>query len=143
MWSAWDDPGLEHLRLVMRNDGVVADGMVIGVTEKRSFRVAYEVRCDAGWRVRVVRVGVPCSEPPEVELLSDGEGNWMTPDGRAVPLLEGCEDVDISVTPLTNTLPIRRLGLAPTESAEISVAYVEGTELQAWRLRDYCFRTIR
>jgi hypothetical protein len=41
-------------------------------------------------------------------------------------------DVDISVTPFTNTLPIRRLGLAPGESAEISVAYVEGTELQAW-----------
>ena len=37
MWSAWDAPGLEHLRLVMHNDGVVADGTVIGVTEGRPF----------------------------------------------------------------------------------------------------------
>jgi len=27
--------------------------------------------------------------------------------------LEGCEYVDISETPLTNTLPIRRLGSSP------------------------------
>jgi len=79
-----------------------------------------------------VRVGVPGAGRPRVELLSDGEGNWTTPDGRDVPELEGSVDVDISVTPFTNTLPIRKLGLAPTESAEISVAYVEGTELQPW-----------
>ena len=132
MWSAWDAPGLEHLRLAMHNDGVAADGTVIGVTEGGPFSVAYEVCCDVGWRVRAVRVGVPGSEPPGVDLLSDGEGNWTTSDGRAVAELRGCIDVDISVTPFTNTLPIRRLDLAPMESAELSVAYVEGTELQAW-----------
>jgi hypothetical protein len=132
MWSAWDDPGLEHLRLAMHNDSVVADGIVIGVTEGCPFSVAYDVRCDAGWRVRAVRLGVPGSEPPGVDLLSDGEGNWTKPDGWAVPELKGCIDVDISVTPFTNTLPIRRLGLAPMESAELTVAYFEGTELQAW-----------
>ncbi len=40
--------------------------------------------------------------------------------------------MDISQTPFTNTLPIRRLGLGPGESAEISVAYVDGTQLQPW-----------
>ena len=132
MWSAWDEPGLGHLRLVRHDDDIVADGMVIGVTEGRPFRVTYEVRCDVGWRVRAVRVGVPGPEPPEVDLLSDGEGNWTTPDGRAVSELDGCLDVDISVTPFTNTLPIRRLGLMPTESAKISIAYIQGTRLQAW-----------
>lgn len=33
-------------------------------------------------------------------------------------------DVDITATPLTNTLPIRRLSLKPGESADIKVAYV-------------------
>jgi uncharacterized protein len=119
------------LCLMVGEDGVVADGMVIGVTEGHPFRVVYEVRCDVGWQVRAMRIGVP-GEPPRVHVLSNGEGNWTTPDGRFVPHLEGCTDVDISVTPFTNTLPIRRLGLAPMESAEVSVAYVEGAELQAW-----------
>ena len=74
MWWAWDGTGLEHLRLAERDSGVVADGVVLGLTEGRSFGLAYEVRCDAYWRVRYARVGVP-GEPPKTELLSDGEGN--------------------------------------------------------------------
>jgi hypothetical protein len=131
MWSAWDDPGLGHLRLTARESGVVADGAVLGVEEGRPFRLSYEVRCDAQWRVRAARVGVP-GGLPRVELFSDGEGNWTGPDGKAVAYLGGCEYVDISDTPFTNTLPIRRLGLAPGESAEIAVAYFDGTELQPW-----------
>ena len=115
MWWAWDGPGLGHLRLAVRDSGAVADGLVLGVADGRPFRLAYEVRCDAHWRVRAARVGVP-GEPPKVELFSDGEGNWTRPDGRALPYLEGCEYVDISGTPFTNTLPIRRLGLSPGEA---------------------------
>src|SRR3712207_376307 len=131
MWSAWDGPGLGHLRPAVRGSSVVADGIVLGVEEGQPFRLAYEVRCDAYWRVRAARVGVP-SEPPKVELLSDGEGNWTGPDGRAVTYLKGCEYVDIAETPFTNTLPIRRLDLAPGGSADISVAYFDGAELQPW-----------
>jgi Putative glycolipid-binding len=76
-------------------------------------------------------VGIP-AEPPRVELFSDGEGNWTGSDGRTLSYLKGCEYVDISETPFTNSLPIRRLGLAPGESAEIGVAYLEGAELQPW-----------
>lgn len=130
MWSAWDAPGLGHLRLAVRESGVVADGLVLGVDDGRPFRLAYEVRCDPYWRVRYARVGVP-GEPPKAELLSDGEGNWETPDGRPLTYLRGCLDVDISATPFTNTLPIRRLGLAPGESAEIAVAYFDGAQLQS------------
>jgi hypothetical protein len=79
MWSAWEDPGLGQLRLAVQDDGIVADGMVIGATGGRSFRVAYEVRCDTDWRVRALRVGAP-AEPPGIDVLSDGEGNWTTPD---------------------------------------------------------------
>jgi uncharacterized protein len=131
MWSAREEPGLGHLRLAVRNSGIVADGVVLGMEEGRPFRLSYEVRCDPYWRVRAARVGVP-GEPAKVELLSDGEGNWAGPDGRAVAYLEGCEYVDISETPFTNTLPVRRLGLAPGESAEITVAYFDGAELQPW-----------
>ena len=46
MWTAWDRPGLGHLRLAVRDSGVVADGVVLGVAEGRPFRISYEVRCD-------------------------------------------------------------------------------------------------
>lgn len=132
MWSAWEGSGSEHLRLSVRDDGVVADGLIVGLAAGLPFRARYEVRCDAGWRVRSVRVGEPGSESPGVDLLSDGEGAWTTHSGEAVPGLKGCIDVDISATPFTNTLPIRRLRLAPGESARISVAFVGVGEMRVW-----------
>ena len=41
-----------------------------------------------------------------------------------MPLLDGCLDVDISATPFTNTLPIRRLALQPGSSVILSMAYI-------------------
>jgi uncharacterized protein len=136
VWSAWDGAGAEHLLLEVGQDGFVADGLVVGVAKGgRPFRVCYEVRCDATWRTRAVQVSAPGLDPvtPVVDLLADGEGNWTTRSGESVPGLEGCVDVDISATPFTNTLPIRRLGLAPGESADLSVAYVDIDEMRAWR----------
>jgi hypothetical protein len=41
-----------------------------------------------------------------------------------LPHLQGAIDVDLSASPFTNTLPIRRLDLPQGRSAEIQVAYV-------------------
>jgi hypothetical protein len=62
-------------------------------------------------------------------LLADGEGHWKRASGEPLPELDGCIDVDISATPFTNTLPIRRLGLKPGESEELTVVYVRVPEL--------------
>ena len=47
-----------------------------------------------------------------------------------MPALDGCLDVDLSATPFTNTLPIRRLALAPGWATEITVVYVEVPSLR-------------
>ena len=129
MWAPWEGPGLEHLRLVTSGSGIVANGLVIGLEAGRPFRISYEIRCDGRWRVREVRVATPDSERPVIELLANGEGRWNGRGGEPLPELDGCIDVDISATPFTNTLPIRRLGLEPGESEELVVTYVRVPEL--------------
>ena len=129
MWAPWEAPGLEHLRLVTNDGSVVANGLVIGLEAGRPFRIGYEIRCDERWRVQEVRVATPDSGRPVLELLTDGEGHWKRSSGEPVPELEGCIDVDISATPFTNTLPIRRLGLKPGESQELTITYVRVPEL--------------
>jgi uncharacterized protein len=59
-----------------------------------------------------------------VELSVDENGRWSASGGRLQAGLAGCVDVDISATPFTNTLPIRRLALEPGSSSEIDVLYV-------------------
>ena len=57
-------------------------------------------------------------------LAADGEGHWLL-DGLPVPELEGVIDPDLTVTPFTNTLPIRRLRLSSGQSAELTTAFIE------------------
>jgi len=140
MWAPWTGAGLEHLALACDEEGVRADGVVIGVEGGFRFRVRYEVRCDAGWRVREASVVLLASAGASVRLFTDGEGHWTMPGGEPVPALDGCTDADISATPFTNTLPIRRLGLEPGEYANLEVAYVDvpGMRVELSRQRYTC-----
>ena len=50
--------------------------------------------------------------------------------GQPRPDLAGCVDIDINCTPLTNTLPIRRLAWSPGDAHDLDVAYVSVPELE-------------
>jgi hypothetical protein len=122
-WSQWDGPGLEHLRLRAGESGVEADGVVVGEEDGTCFRARYIIHCNPRWRTRELIVD-PLNGSDALRLNSDGEGDWRDASGRALPEIRGCIDVDLSVTPFTNTLPIRRLDLREGESSEIAVVYV-------------------
>jgi hypothetical protein len=124
MWSPWDGPGLEHLRLYRQNEGIVADSLIIGVEEQRPFRARYEIHCTSNWELCAVHVSLLSESLPSLHLLTDGTGNWAIERGETLPSLQGCLDVDISVTPFTNTLPIRRLALQPGTSATLKMVYI-------------------
>jgi uncharacterized protein len=136
-WSRWDGPGLEHLRLRVREGGIEADGVVVGEEGGTCFRARYVIRCNQHWRTRELILD-PLDGSDPLHLSSDGEGDWRDASESALPELRGCIDVDLSVTPFTNTLPIRRLDLREWESSDIAVVYVNvpvmelGTSRQAY-----------
>ena len=111
--AAVDGPGLESLKLVEDADGVRVDSVVIGIDEGRPFAIRYAIRCDAAWHVRDVEIASLEGRSTTLALASNGQGRWTDGSGDHVPALDGCLDVDLSATPFTNTLPIRRLALAP------------------------------
>lgn len=74
----------------------------------------YEVHLD-DWVTRRVTIG---------SLVLEHDDGW-TVDGRPRPDLAEAVDCDIVITPFTNTLPIRRLGLAVGESADIVTAWID------------------
>lgn len=123
LWRAVGTLGLEHCTLHVADARVVLDGLVIAVVEGSPLRVAYTVTCDAQWRTRHVVVQLLATSRT-LTLVADGAGSWHDGAGQPLPALDGCVDVDITITPATNTLPIRRLGLAPNQSSDIRVVYV-------------------
>ena len=129
MWMPWNEPGLEHLRLVQQT-GVVADGIVVGTEEQSPFRLHYTIQCDPGWLVREVELRLLGPQTKDLTLHADGAGHWHDATGASLSSLDGCLDVDIAVTPFTNTLPIRRLALPVGNSEIIDVVYITVPDLQ-------------
>ena len=107
----------------------MASGIVVGATDRGPFGLYYRLVIDPGWHLREATFATAAGT--RLSLLADGFGGWQDGDGRGLPELTGCIDIDIEATPFTNTLPIRRLGLGRGESATIRVAYVSlpGLEL--------------
>jgi hypothetical protein len=128
-WEAWKGAkaGLEHLELRVEGEGFVASGIVIGSSESVHFGLRYRLVIDAGWHIRDALIET-CAGA-SVNLESDGRGHWLK-DGRADPSLDGCIDIDIEATPFTNTLPIRRLGLASGEGRALRLAYLRVPSLE-------------
>jgi hypothetical protein len=134
-WAPWSGPGHEHLVLREVPKGLTAHSSVEGVSDQgRPFSLRYYLRADSACRVREVELSLLGSDA-RLSLRSDGAGRWSDEKGRPLPELDGCIDVDISVTPFTNTLPIRRLGLAPDASDDVVVVFLAVPALTVRRAR--------
>lgn len=123
-WTPLEFPGLEQLHLVENETGVVADGLVLGIESAIPFRLWYQVWMDVDWNVRECLFQVGREKGQTVHLYTDGQGHWTDAAGIACSTLDGCLDIDISCTPFTNTLPVRRLALTPGENADLLTAYI-------------------
>jgi hypothetical protein len=128
-WQDWSGDGLQHLVLRMRSDRIVAEGVIVATVEGVHFAATYRVECDAAWRTRVTKARLIGVDDRGIDLTSDGAGHWRDGRGVAVQELDGAIDVDVSATPFTNTLPIRRLDLAEGQTADIRAAYVHLPDL--------------
>jgi hypothetical protein len=134
-WAPWSGPGHEHLVLREVPRGLTAHSTIEGVTsEGRSFSLRYYLRTDSACRVREVELALLGTDA-RLTLRSDGAGRWTDEKGRPLPQLDNCIDVDISASPFTQTLPIRRLGFAPDSSDDVNVVYLDVPALTARRVR--------
>lgn len=132
-WASVQWPGTEHVVVSEGSRGPRLSGQATLVLGERPLRVSYRLTCDAGWRVRRLTAsvhGFGAILAGRLALVADGEGNWTDAlRRRPLPELDGCVDVDLTVTPLTNTLPIRRLKLSPGTSRDLKVVFVEIPDL--------------
>ena len=127
-WQDWSGEGLEHLSLREAPDGIAAESVILSPPGVPIFAARYRILCDARWRARRLEVSL-VGQDRGLELSSDGAGLWSDGSGAHRPDLAGATDVDLSATPFTNTLPIRRLELGGGQSATIRVVYVQLPDL--------------
>jgi uncharacterized protein len=125
IWKGLFTTSVEHIRFIKHPDGsMYANSSVVGVEENIPFRIVYDVKLDAQWGVREVIITDLLEDRSVVQLLSDGQGRWKSKDGTPLAQFDDCIDIDFTLTPFTNTLPIRRLRWEEGVTHEIELVYI-------------------
>jgi uncharacterized protein len=114
-WDGLESNSTETCSVSESQDGVRVESTVHGTFGQ----CTYTLIADDRWQFRLLALMLgPRS------LRVEFDGTLWTVDGRGRQDLEAACEVDIAISPLSNTLPIRRLELAVGESADITTAYV-------------------
>jgi uncharacterized protein len=129
LWRRLDVPAWEHSRLQEFPDGYIIDGRVLTVLDGQPAEAHYGVLCGLDWTTRHAHVTlIHGADARRIQLRRDEQDHWWH-DEQRVPDLDGLVDVDLALTPVTNTLPIRRLALDIGGSAATTAAWIRFPEL--------------
>lgn len=124
LWRRLDQAGHDAALLIEDPAGAVIEGTAVFSETGRPCRIGYRVACDAAWRTVSARVtGWLDTMPLDVAIGVDGNRGWRL-NGRSCPDLHGCDDIDLSFTPATNLLPIRRTRLVVGTQVSVRAAWL-------------------
>ena len=132
-WRRTDIEGLERAELVIQPEGVSATSTVICLYAG-GFRLDHRWQLDSEWRAQSVTIERWNRQSRGTLRLERAGTGWRV-DGKLRPDLEGAEELDLSVTPLCNTFPIRRLIKSTAESLVLDTASIDGSALTVARSR--------
>ena len=130
LWTGREYYSLENCLVNNTASGGEINSIIIGQYEEKIYRVEYIIKTNKNWETIFVEINARHNNNTQlIRLEGDGNGNWNH-NGKKADLFNGCLDVDIPLTPLTNTLPISRLHLNQNETQEIKVIYCDLLEQQ-------------
>jgi uncharacterized protein len=141
LWQGIQSPGSEWCTLEREPEGWRFRGIVLVEVATVPVLVQYAVALASDWSTRVVEIVMrsgDASEPRELTLTVAPDQRWqiarVPSPNPAMPqddlqALLGLVDVDLGFSPVTNTLPIRRLNPAIGEAVAVTAAWVRFPEL--------------
>jgi hypothetical protein len=126
--------GFEVVFFGRAESGYRIEGHTAAVEEGEPWAVDYVIDVDPDWCTRRARVsGISATGRRERIVDADGAGTWRV-DGVPAPQLDGCLDLDLESSSLTNAFPVRRFGLEVGQEADAPAAYVRALDLAVERL---------
>jgi uncharacterized protein len=130
LWRRLDLPGHESCALFYQDNEWHLQGTAVFSHEQNPCRLSYDIVCDATWRTRSAHVeGWLDRRWIDLRIKSDSAGRWWLNDVEQ-PQVAGCVDIDLNFSPSTNLIPIRRLGLAIGEAADVKAAWLRFPSFQ-------------
>jgi uncharacterized protein len=125
MWRRiLDDRSFEECAVTAAPDGYGITGHIIAAQDGAPLIVRYDIDCGDDWSARSVTIEQRLNDAQRRLRLERAGDGWLV-DGVRDVQLDGCAEPDLGLTPSTNALAVRRLGLAIGQAAEIKCAWVK------------------
>ena len=116
--------GFEVVHVHREGTGWQLVGSTAAVEDGVPWTVGYTLDVDAAWVTRrAVVTGRSPAGARRTVLEAVADGRWLV-DGLPAPDLDGCLDVDLESSAVTNALPVHRLDLGVGRRAAAPAAYV-------------------
>jgi hypothetical protein len=117
-----DDRSFEECAVTSSPDGFGIAGRLIVAEADAPLVASYAIACDRSWSARSVTIEQRLNDTARRLTLARAGQGWLV-DGARDTRLDGCTEPDLGLTPSTNALAIRRLGLVVGQSADITCAW--------------------
>jgi hypothetical protein len=123
--------GREVAHFAVDDAGVRIEGTSVGVEDGEPWSIQYAITVDKAWHFKNARIVDGSHNQLEIEL--DATGSWLV-NGEPRPELQGCQDLDLEASVITNTMPVHRLALAEGQLGKSAAAYIRTQNLAVERL---------
>ena len=134
LWKGIMFPSLEICSLKRNDDGWLMEGSLTAKFRETGQTIVYQIFSDCNFNSlsAYIEVVSPWNKK-RVDLQLRG-GNWFV-NGKIREDLAECRDVDLELSPATNTLPIRRSAVRIGEKVELVAAWIRVPDLTVEPLR--------
>lgn len=141
MWENDETTGCEMVELQVENTEIHIDSTVLFLDSKGPVKIHYHLELDNFWTTK--QIAIQSGDGNELQLTSSGDGQWFGQDGQLLDALSGAIDIDISATPLSNSLPINRHSWQEGQARDFEMVYiaVPSMELQKVKQRYTCVKS--
>jgi hypothetical protein len=132
-----DTQTIEVLRFNSKKNLFNIESIVNGILNGQPTSIEYFIKIDKNWKVKEVRIKTLIREDNPIVLKSGIDKRWYDEMNNEIPELKGCIDIDISLTPFTNTLPIKRLGDSLLKRTKLNVLYLNLADWKFEKVEQY------
>lgn len=114
---------LEVFTLQQYEHGFIGGGIVRG----NDFNIRYRIHTDLNWQVQKVLVEDIDRPGLNLEINRAENNSWHNEFGNRLSALDGCEEVDLSITPFTNSIALQKIA-GWRETTTFKVIYIRVPE---------------
>jgi hypothetical protein len=149
VWQAlvWQSTVI-HIHTV--NEGIHGHGFAVGKTDNNiPFAMEYDMALTEDWNIKEMSIKSLLDERFIVLMHEDKQ--WYNDKGQHLNEFDGIEFVDISISPFTNTLPIKRLQFKGKQPQKVDIIYFDENKFCLRKVqqiyshvgeRTYCYQDI-